>query len=436
MRMNDIIVKKRNGGALSKDEIDFLVGGVTDGSIPDYQLSAFLMAVYFKGMTREETLLLTLSMAHSGDVVDLGEITGIKADKHSTGGVGDKTTLIVVPIVAACGVKVAKMSGRGLGHTGGTLDKLEAIPNFKTELSQEEFFDIVNRVGACVVGQSGNLAPADKKLYALRDVTGTVDEVSLIAASIMSKKLAAGSDCILLDVKVGTGAFMKTVDDAMGLARVMVGIGTDAGKSTEALITDMNSPLGFAIGNSLEVLESIDVLQGCGPSDLKYLCLQLAGNMLYQAGAGSLEDCVSQAEEVIKNGRAIAKFKEMAAAQGGDIDSPELRKRPAYIYNVVSPQAGYINVMDTEKCGAASVILGAGRETKESLIDYKAGIMLKKKTGDYVQKGEVLAEFHTNLHKCIKDASDLFLSGILLGNGKPMKTPLIYGRVTSVDIEH
>lgn len=433
MRMYDLLIKKRNGGSLSIDEMNFFVSGVTNGMIPDYQISAFLMAVYFKGMTREETSWLTLAIARSGDMVDLSAIMGVKADKHSTGGVGDKTTLIIAPVVAACGIKVAKMSGRGLGHTGGTLDKLEAIPGFKTELSRDTFCDVVNRVGACIVGQTANLAPADKRLYALRDVTGTVDQMSLIAASIMSKKLAAGSDCILLDVKTGTGAFMKTVDDAVRLAHVMVGIGIDAGKNTAALITDMNRPLGFAIGNALEVLESLDVLRGNGPDDLTYMCLQLAGNMLHQAGKGNLEDCISLAKETIVNGQALAKFKEMVKAQGGDIHSPDLYKKASVKYNVVSPVTGYISAMDSEQCGVASVILGAGRETKESTIDFQAGIILKKKTGDYVEKGAVLAELYTNLFERLRDAEEVFLSGFTFEKDKPEETPLIYGRVTSAE---
>ncbi|MCL2699014.1 MAG: thymidine phosphorylase [Defluviitaleaceae bacterium] len=432
--MADIIIKKRDGGVLSKEEIVGLVSGVTDGSVPDYQTAAFLMAVYFKGMSREETVALTLAMAHSGEMADLSAIEGIKADKHSTGGVGDKTTLVLAPIVAACGVKVAKMSGRGLGHTGGTVDKIESIPGVTTEFTPEEFFAIVNRVGACVAGQSGNLAPADKKLYALRDVTGTIEEVSLIAGSIMSKKLASGSDCILLDVKTGTGAFMKTVDDAKRLARVMVGIGTDAGKNTVALITDMNSPLGFAIGSTLEVIEAIDVLRGRGPDDLTEMCMQLAGNMLYQAGKGNLDECIALAKEAVASGKAFAKLKEIIAAQGGDIDAPGLYQKASVISDVLSPESGYIGGMNTEKCGLASVVLGAGRETKESSIDFHAGIMLKKKTGDYVEKGEALAEFHTNMPERVKDAEELFLSGFKFQDTKPAAVPLIYGRVTKEDL--
>lgn len=318
MRMVDLIMKKRSGNSLSPDEIKFMISEYVKGSIPDYQMSAMLMAICFQGMSDVETSIMTNEVAHSGDVVDLSRIQGIKVDKHSTGGVGDKTTLIIAPIVAACGVKVAKMSGRGLGHTGGTVDKMESIPNMKTSLNQEEFFEVVNKTGLSVIGQSGNMTPADKKLYALRDVTGTVSSIPLIAVSIMSKKLAAGNDCILLDVKTGSGAFMKTLDDAIELSKKMVAIGEHAGKRTVALITDMDIPLGFAIGNSLEVIEAVNTLKGNGPKDLTQVCLSLAGNMLYLAGKGDLETCKQMAQKVIDDGSALERLVAMVEAQGGD----------------------------------------------------------------------------------------------------------------------
>ncbi len=318
MRMYDLIMKKRNGGVLTDAEIEFMIDGYVKGDVPDYQMSAMLMAIWFKGMNAHETTELTKVMAKSGDMIDLSAIQGKKVDKHSTGGVGDKTTLIAAPIVAACGGKVAKMSGRGLGHTGGTVDKLEAIPGYRTALDRREFFDIVNKHGVSVIGQSGNLAPADKKLYALRDVTATVDSIPLIASSIMSKKLAAGSDCILLDVKTGSGAFMKTLDDSIKLAQTMVSIGEGAGRRTVALITDMDTPLGHAIGNSLEVTESMDVLKGHGPKDLTEVSLQLAENMLYLVGKGTIEECRAMAEKSIADGSSFECFASMVEAQGGD----------------------------------------------------------------------------------------------------------------------
>ncbi len=433
MRMYDIIIKKRNGGELTIPEIEYFVQGVTDGSIPDYQISAFLMAVYYKKMTTDETVALTLAMANSGDMVDLSAIKGIKVDKHSTGGVGDKTTLVIAPIVAACGVPVAKMSGRGLGHTGGTVDKLEAIPNLRTEIPRDEFFEIVNKNGVCVIGQSGNLAPADKKLYALRDVTATVDCMPLIASSIMSKKLAAGSDCILLDVKTGNGAFMKTPEEATELAKMMVSIGVGAGRDTAALITDMDRPLGFAIGNSLEIIEAIDVLKGQGPEDLHEICIELAGHMLKLAGKGSLEECRNMAKLVIKTGRAFAKFKEMVVAQGGDvsvIEDTDKFEKSSIIQKIVSTQSGYISSMNTENCGIASVILGAGRETKESPIDFSAGIILKKKIGDFVNVGDVLAEFHTNKPDAIESATKMFLDAITFNDKAAKSVPLIHATIT------
>lgn len=438
MRMLDLIAKKRDGGSLSAEEIHFLVKGYVDGTIPDYQMSAFLMAVYFQGMTEEETVAMTLETAHSGEMADLSAIEGIKVDKHSTGGVGDKTTMIVVPMAAACGVKVAKMSGRGLGHTGGTVDKLESIPGFRTTLDQKEFFDIVNRIGLSVIGQSGNLTPADKKMYALRDVTATVESIPLIAVSIMSKKLAAGSDCIVLDVKTGSGAFMKTVEDSIALAREMVSIGTNAGRKTVALITGMDIPLGFEIGNSLEVKEAIRVLKGEGPEDLTAVCVELAANMIYLAGKGDMESCREQVKQVIADGTAWKRFRDMVEAQGGDpacIDDPERFPKAAFRHEVKAQQTGYITHMDTEACGIASCLLGAGRETKESSIDYAAGITLKKKTGDFVTEGEVIAEFHAEKEVFFKEAELRFQEALTIASNLPEKKPFIYARVTSDGVE-
>lgn len=388
MRMYDLIMKKRNGEALTEQEIQYMIREYVAGEIPDYQMSAFLMAVYFKGMTEEETLAMTQAVAHSGEMVDLSGIEGVKVDKHSTGGVGDKTTMIIAPIVAACGVKVAKMSGRGLGHTGGTVDKLESIPGLHTSLSREDFFNVVNQTGLSVIGQSGNLAPADKKLYALRDVTATVDSIPLIAVSIMSKKLAAGNDCILLDVKTGSGAFMKSIDDSIALAKEMVAIGENAGRKTVALITDMDIPLGHNIGNSLEVIEAVETLKGNGPEDLTEVCVHLASNMLFLAGKGTLEECRSLVREVIANGEALKRLAAMVEAQGGDssvIFDTDKFEKAAYQHEVLAKKSGYITFMDTESCGIASAMLGAGRETKDSQIDFAAGIILKKKVGDYVE---------------------------------------------------
>jgi pyrimidine-nucleoside phosphorylase len=432
MRMIDIIVKKQRNESLTEGEIAFFVKSVTDGSIPDYQISAFLMAVYFNGMEAQETALLTKYMASSGDMVDLSPIAGVKVDKHSTGGVGDKTTLVVAPIVASCGVRVAKMSGRGLGHTGGTLDKLESIPGFKVNLPREEFFRIVNQVGVCVIGQTGNICPADKKLYALRDVTATVQSMPLIASSVMSKKLAAGADCILLDVKAGSGAFMKTKEDAMALAREMVAIGEANGKKTAALVTNMDVPLGRNIGNALEIVEVVETLNGKGPEDLTRLCLELAANMLLLGGSGDYAACRKLAEDSLGSGRALESFKKMAGAQGGDvsyIEHPEKFPKAAHIAEVIAAQGGFIAHMDAEKCGVASGLLGAGRETKESTIDYAAGIVLKKKTGDAVRAGDVIAQMHSSDTGKVAAASEVFLSGIAYSDGKPAQTPLILDRV-------
>ena len=438
MRMYDIIAKKRDGQELSEAEIAYLIKGYVDGSIPDYQMAAFLMAVYFQGMTEKETHFMTNEVAHSGDMVDLSPIEGIKVDKHSTGGVGDKTTLIVAPIVAACGVKVAKMSGRGLGHTGGTVDKLESIPGYQTTLSREEFFRVVNETGLSVIGQSGNLAPADKKMYALRDVTATVDNIPLIAVSIMSKKLAAGSDCILLDVKTGSGAFMKTIEDSIALASEMVKIGENAGRKTMALITDMDTPLGAAIGNSLEVTEAVATLQGKGPEDLTCVCLQLAANMMVLAGLGTEEECLAKAKQVVADGSALKRLAAMVEAQGGDsrviYDTEGFEKAP-FTYEVIAKEGGVIQAMDTEKCGIASVLLGAGRETKDSPVDLSAGILLKKKTGDCVEKGDVLAIMYASKQELFAAAEEKYLSAVTIGSENVQRKPLVYARVTKDGVD-
>ena len=429
MRMYDIIHKKRNGGELSDEEISFLVKGCTDESIPDYQLSAFCMAVYFQGMTDRETAALTLEMAKSGDCIDLSGIDGYTVDKHSTGGVGDKTSLIVAPIVAACGGKIAKMSGRGLGHTGGTVDKLEAIPGFRTELTPDEFISQVNNIGLCIVGQSGELAPADKKLYSLRDVTATVESVPLIASSIMSKKLAAGSKGIVLDVKTGSGAFMKTVGESENLAKEMVAIGKAAGRKIAAVITNMDIPLGNYIGNSLEVIEAVKTLMGEGESDLTEVCLTLSAQMLCLATGKSEKECRAMAEKAIGDGSALNKLREMITAQGGNagvVDDFSLFKQPKYQIEIRSEKEGFIGHTDAEKIGIASVILGAGREKKGDPIDPSAGIILKKKTGDYVEKGQTLAVFHTDDSTKVKEAEKVFFDALTFSDTEPDNQKLIY----------
>ena len=390
MRMYDIIAKKRDGGTLNHEELSFAVNGYVAGDVPDYQMSALLMAIYLRGMTDEETAMLTDVMAHSGDMVDLSAIAGIKADKHSTGGVGDKTTLVIAPIVAACGVKIAKMSGRGLGHTGGTIDKMEAVPGTRTSLTQEEFFRQVNEIGISVIGQSGKIAVADKKMYALRDVTATVGCIPLIASSIMSKKLAAGSDAILLDVTMGDGAFMKDLDGALELARQMVAIGTAHGRKVAALITDMDKPLGHNIGNALEVAESMAVLQGKGPADLTEVCLQLAGNKFQKA---------------------------------------------KYSYELTAPADGYIYKNDVEKIGNASVLLGAGRIKKEDSIDFAAGITMHKKLGDYVKAGESICTFYADDESLFAAAEEMYRGGLVIRDEPPTLPPLVYARVTSDGVE-
>ena len=429
MRMYDIIHKKRNGGELSGDEIRFFVEGYTDGSVPDYQAAAFCMAVYFMGMTAKETSELTLAMAESGDQIDLSGIDGFTVDKHSTGGVGDKTSLIVAPIVASCGGKVAKMSGRGLGHTGGTVDKLEAIPNFRTELTPDEFIKQVNNIGLCIVGQTGELAPADKKLYALRDVTATVESIPLIASSIMSKKLAAGSKGIVLDVKTGSGAFMKTFEESENLAKEMVSIGKSAGRSVTAVITNMDIPLGNSVGNSLEVIEAIKTLKGEGESDLTDVCLTLAAQMLCMVTGEDEKACYAMAKDAIDDGSALNKLCEMISAQGenaGVVDDFSLFKQPKHTVEISSEREGYIEHTDAEKIGLASVILGAGREKKGDPIDSSAGIVLKKKTGDRVEKGDTLAIFYTDDESKIEEAKREFFEAFTFGNKKPPVQKLIY----------
>ena len=429
MRMYDIIHKKRNGGELSEKEIKFFVNGYTDGSIPDYQASALCMAIYFCGMNADETAALTLAMADSGDRIDLSGIDGFTVDKHSTGGVGDKTSLIVAPIVAANGGKVAKMSGRGLGHTGGTVDKLESIPGFRTSLTPDEFIKQVNDIGLCIVGQTGELAPADKKLYALRDVTATVESIPLIASSIMSKKLAAGSQGIVLDVKTGSGAFMKTVEDSERLAEEMVSIGKAAGRKVTALITDMDIPLGASVGNSLEVIEAIKTLKGEGEKNLTEVCLSLAAQMLCMVTGRDDMVCRKMAKKSIEDGSALNKLREMITAQGGNadvIDNSGAFKQPKFYVDIISERDGYISRTNAERVGIASVILGAGREKKGDPIDPSAGIILKKKTGDSVSKGDVLATFYTDDKTRIDVAKREFLDALIFGNEKPSKQKLIY----------
>ncbi|NLM74183.1 MAG: pyrimidine-nucleoside phosphorylase [Clostridiaceae bacterium] len=432
MRMVDIIEKKRDGQKLSKAEIEFFVKGVVDGSIPDYQASALLMAICLNGMDDEETLQLTQFMAASGDQIDLSPIPGIKVDKHSTGGVGDKTTLIIGPIVAACGAPVAKMSGRGLGHTGGTIDKLESIPGFRTELPTGEFINAVKAAGLAVVGQTGNLVPADKKLYALRDVTATVRSIPLIAASIMSKKLAAGADAIVLDVKVGSGAFMKTVDEAKKLAKAMVDIGNGAGRKTVAVITDMDKPLGNAVGNALEVKEAIEVLKGKGPEDITEVCLTLAGKMLELAGKGDFETCRKLAREAIDSRKALEKLKDMIKNQHGlpdVVSDTSLLPKAVHTLEYKAKDNGYIKSISSDILGVASMLLGAGRATKESTIDPAAGIVLLKKPGDKVSRGEPVLVLHANQADLFDASVREIERAVVISPDKPEMPPLILDMV-------
>ena len=400
VRMVDLIEKKQHEKELSKEEIDWMVTSYTSGEIPDYQMSAMLMAIYFKDMTDSERSALTLAMAESGDQIDLSAIKGVKVDKHSTGGVGDTTTLVLAPLVASLNVPVAKMSGRGLGHTGGTIDKLEAIKGFNVEVTQDEFITLVNENKVAVAGQSGNLTPADKKLYALRDVTGTVQSIPLIAASIMSKKIASGADAIVLDVKIGSGAFMKTIEDARQLAHAMVRIGNQVGRRTMAVISDMSQPLGYAVGNALEVQEAIDTLKGEGPEDLTELCLVLGSQMAHLAGVGKdLAEAKEMLKENLHNGKALEKFKLFLDAQSGDrsvVDHPENLPQATYSEEVKSIEEGVVSSIDADSVGIASMLLGAGRATKEDVLDMAAGLMLHKKVGDKVEKGETIVTLYSN----------------------------------------
>ena len=431
MRMYDLIAKKRNGASLTREEIRFMIQGYTEGSIPDYQMSAMMMAIYFQGMNEEETLELTLAMEQSGEMLDLSPITGIKVDKHSTGGVGDKTSLALTPMVAACGIPVAKMSGRGLGHTGGTIDKLESFPGFSTELTTDEFMENVNRIGIAIMGQTADLAPADKKLYALRDVTATVDNMSLIASSIMSKKLAAGADAIVLDVKTGSGAFMKREEDSYALAQEMVRIGNGAGKKTVAVISDMDEPLGYAVGNALEVKEAIATLRGEGPADFLELCLTLGAQMLITGGKAKEEaEAREMLQGVIEDGSALKKLAEFVEAQGGNpaaVYDENLLPKASVIQECRAEKEGYISHIACDEVGICSLLLGGGRETKESIIDLSVGIVLLKKTGDYVKEGEPFALLHANDREKLSAAEERLKKAYEITREKPKKAPLIRG---------
>ncbi|WP_430604845.1 pyrimidine-nucleoside phosphorylase [Enterococcus sp. DIV1224] len=432
MRMVDLIEKKRDGNELSKEEIEYIVTNYTNGKIPDYQVSALLMAIFYQDMTNEEITNLTLAIANSGDVIDLSSLEGIKVDKHSTGGVGDTTTLILAPLVASVGVTVAKMSGRGLGYTGGTLDKLEAIPGFQIELSDEAFVRIVNESKVAVIGQSGNLAPADKKLYALRDVTATVDSLPLIASSIMSKKIAAGADAIVLDVTTGDGAFMKNIEDARRLAKTMTSIGKLANRETVAVISDMSEPLGEAIGNSLEVVEAIETLQGNGPEDLVEMCYALGSQMVVLAGkTKTIDEARTLLQEALESGKALAKFKEMIQNQGGDptiVEQPERILTARYTMELPAKQSGVVSKIVANELGIAAMMLGAGRKTKEDDIDHAVGLKLHKKIGDTVTKGESLLTIYSN-DKEISSVIELLYKNIEIGESA-MKPTLIHDIIT------
>ena len=422
MRMYDIILKKRANLPLTDEEIRFVIDGYVKGEIPDYQVSALLMTIVFNGMNARELGTLTLAMAQSGNMVDLSNIDGITVDKHSTGGVGDKTTLIIAPLVAACGGKVAKMSGRGLGHTGGTIDKMESIPNLKVSLEKDAFINQVNKIGLAVIGQSEGLAPADKKLYALRDVTGTVDSIPLIASSVMSKKLASGAQAILLDVKVGSGAFMKNIEDARELAKAMVDIGKENGRSVKAILTDMDRPLGHAIGNALEIREVIDTLKGHGPEDLTHECIIMAAHMLVLSHMCDYETALNRVQQALDSGVALERLRLMVDAQGGDsrvIDDESILTIGQFTYDVIAPQDGYITHMNREQCGIASVMLGAGRTVKDGPIDYSAGIVMHKKTGDAVSMGERIATLYASDESLFTNAAQTYLAAITIGNTAP-----------------
>ena len=431
MRMYDIIDHKKRGLSLSQEEIDFVINGYTKGEIPDYQISALLMAIYFQGMTLEETAHLTMAMVRSGDQIDLSPIDGIKVDKHSTGGVGDKTTIVLAPLVAAAGAKVAKMSGRGLGHTGGTIDKLESFKGFKVELTEEQFFENVNNHHIAVVGQSGELAPADKKLYALRDVTATVDNMSLIASSIMSKKIASGADAICLDVKCGTGAFMKNLEDAKALGQAMVDIGNHIGRQTMAVISDMNQPLGYAVGNALEVIEAIDTLNGNGPEDLTLLTLTLASQMLVLAGVSNdIESAKKEVQHLLSTGAAIDKLKEWIRLQGGDEKAvDDLSRLPQAKYHkevYLEEKEGYVKAIDAEAVGRAALVLGAGRETKESNIDLAVGLIIHKKIGDKIEEKTPVATLYYNNEEKYQTAVEILEQAYEISKEKVEKPILIY----------
>lgn len=434
MRMYDLIMKKRNGEELTTEEINFFIEGYTKGEIPDYQVSALMMAIYFQKMNKRETADLTKAMVESGEIIDLSAIEGIKVDKHSTGGVGDTTTLILGPIVAAAGVPVAKMSGRGLGHTGGTIDKLESFKGFSVDMSIEKFIENVNNIKIAIGGQTANLAPADKKLYALRDVTATVDNISLIAGSIMSKKIASGADAIVLDVKTGSGAFMKDEESSFELAKEMVDIGTSVGRKTIAIITDMDQPLGYAVGNILEVKEAIDTLRGEGPADLTELCLTLGSYMLVLGGkAQNPEEARKILEDIINSGKGIEKLKELVAAQGGDpayVDDPSLFESARIIEHVAAPQEGYVKGIKADDIGRAALVLGAGRETKESEIDLSVGIVLHKKIGDSIKQGEPIATIYANDSEKQKIATEMILDAYEIVKEEVERKPLIKGIVT------
>ncbi|MGG2028276.1 pyrimidine-nucleoside phosphorylase [Gottfriedia sp. S16(2024)] len=429
MRMVDLIEQKRDGKTLTTEEVNFVIKGFTDGSVPDYQMSAFAMAVFLKGMTEKEYSDLTMAMVHSGDTIDLSNIEGIKVDKHSTGGVGDTTTLVLGPLVASLDIPVAKMSGRGLGHTGGTIDKLEAVEGFHVELTEEEFTKQVNDIKLAVIGQTGDLTPADKKLYALRDVTATVNSIPLISSSIMSKKIAAGADAIVLDVKTGAGAFMKDIDDARDLAKAMVKIGNNVGRHTVAVISDMSQPLGFAIGNALEVKEAIDTLKGEGPKDLEELCLVLGSQMVVLAKkAATIEEARAKLLENMKNGKALEVFKAFLVAQGGDgsvVDDPSKLPQAKYVKEVVAKQDGYVSQIVADAVGTAAMKLGAGRATKESVIDLAVGLMLNKKVGEAVKKGDSLVTVYSSTEDISEVEKDL-LENIKISAEKVEEPTLVY----------
>ncbi|GMB07774.1 pyrimidine-nucleoside phosphorylase [Thermolongibacillus altinsuensis] len=433
MRMVDLIEKKRDGHALTTEEINFIIEGYTKGDIPDYQMSALAMAIFFRGMTEEETAALTMAMVHSGETIDLSKIEGIKVDKHSTGGVGDTTTLVLGPLVASVGVPVAKMSGRGLGHTGGTIDKLESVPGFHVEISNDEFIELVNKNKLAVIGQTGDLTPADKKLYALRDVTATVNSIPLIASSIMSKKIAAGADAIVLDVKTGAGAFMKELDDAKALAKAMVDIGNRVGRKTMAIISDMSQPLGYAVGNALEVKEAIDTLKGEGPKDLQELCLVLGSHMVYLAEkASSLEEARQMLEKAMKDGSALETFKKFLAAQGGDasvVDDPSKLPQAKYVIELEAKEDGYVSEIVADAVGTAAMWLGAGRATKESTIDLAVGLVLRKKVGDAVKKGESLVTIYSNSEQ-IDHVKQKLYENIKISSTPVQAPTLIYDKIS------